>query len=109
MYFWSYRNEGAFHEKVTNTILDDIVAATQPRFMPHHRQLVRARRHLHQRGRRAPPEGLEAAARGRPARGGREPSCRRRATGRRLAGPTRSTTCDVRPSRIDGHGVFAAA
>ena len=31
-YFWSYRNEGAFHEKVTNTILDDIVAATQPRF-----------------------------------------------------------------------------
>jgi len=33
MYFWSYRNEGAFHEKVTNTILDDIVAATRPRFI----------------------------------------------------------------------------
>ena len=33
MYFWSYRNEGAFHEKVTNTILDDIVAATDPRFI----------------------------------------------------------------------------
>jgi 7-cyano-7-deazaguanine reductase len=33
MYFWSYRNEGAFHEKVTNTILDDIVAATHPRFI----------------------------------------------------------------------------
>ena len=33
MYFWSYRNEGAFHEKVTNTILDDIVEATQPRFI----------------------------------------------------------------------------
>lgn len=32
MYFWSYRNEGAFHERVTNTILDDIVKATQPRF-----------------------------------------------------------------------------
>jgi len=32
MYFWSYRNEGAFHEKVTNTILDDIVEATKPRF-----------------------------------------------------------------------------
>ena len=31
-YFWSYRNEGAFHEKVTNTILSDIVAAIQPRF-----------------------------------------------------------------------------
>jgi 7-cyano-7-deazaguanine reductase len=33
LYFWSYRNEGAFHESVTNTILDDIVAATQPRFV----------------------------------------------------------------------------
>ena len=33
MYFWSYRNEGAFHEKVTNTILDDIVNATNPRFV----------------------------------------------------------------------------
>ena len=33
MYMWSYRNEGAFHEKVTNTILDDIVAATDPRFV----------------------------------------------------------------------------
>ena len=32
-YFWSYRNEGAFHEKVTNTILDDIVKATAPRFV----------------------------------------------------------------------------
>jgi 7-cyano-7-deazaguanine reductase len=30
-YFWSYRNEGAFHEAVTNQILDDIVAATAPR------------------------------------------------------------------------------
>jgi 7-cyano-7-deazaguanine reductase len=33
MYFWSYRNEGAFHEKVTNKILDDIVAVTDPRFI----------------------------------------------------------------------------
>ncbi len=33
MYFWSYRNEGAFHEKVTNTILDDIVRVTKPRFV----------------------------------------------------------------------------
>ena len=32
MYLWSYRDEGAFHEKVTNDILDDIVAATEPRF-----------------------------------------------------------------------------
>jgi len=33
MYFWSYRNEGAFHEKVTNDILDDLVKATDPRFV----------------------------------------------------------------------------
>ncbi len=33
MYFWSYRNEGAFHEAVTNTILDDIVHASRPRFV----------------------------------------------------------------------------
>ena len=33
MYFWSFRNEGAFHEGVTNTILDDIVAATRPRYI----------------------------------------------------------------------------
>jgi 7-cyano-7-deazaguanine reductase len=33
LYFWSYRNEGAFHEAVTNQILDDIVAATKPRFI----------------------------------------------------------------------------
>ncbi len=32
MYFWSYRNEGAFHEKVTNTVLDDLVRAIAPRF-----------------------------------------------------------------------------
>ena len=35
-YFWSYRNEGAFHEKVTNTILDDIVRAIAPRFIRIH-------------------------------------------------------------------------
>jgi 7-cyano-7-deazaguanine reductase len=33
LYMWSYRNEGAFHEKVTNQILNDLVKATQPRFM----------------------------------------------------------------------------
>ena len=32
LYAWSYRNEGAFHEKVTNAILDDIVAAVAPRY-----------------------------------------------------------------------------
>ncbi|MCA1804539.1 MAG: preQ(1) synthase [Xanthomonadaceae bacterium] len=33
LYVWSYRDEGAFHEAVTNRILDDLVAATRPRFM----------------------------------------------------------------------------
>jgi 7-cyano-7-deazaguanine reductase len=33
LYIWSFRNEGAFHEAVTNRILDDLVRATQPRFM----------------------------------------------------------------------------
>ena len=32
LYLWSYRDEGAFHEDVTNRILDDIIAATQPRW-----------------------------------------------------------------------------
>ncbi len=33
LYYWSYRNEGAFHEAVTNQILDDLVAACAPRRM----------------------------------------------------------------------------
>ena len=33
LYFWSYRDEGAFHEAVTNQILSDLVAAISPRFM----------------------------------------------------------------------------
>jgi len=33
LYVWSFRNEGAFHEAVTNRILDDLVKATEPRFM----------------------------------------------------------------------------
>ena len=32
-YIWSYRDEGCFHEAVTNKILDDLVQATEPRFM----------------------------------------------------------------------------
>lgn len=32
-YLWSFRNEGAFHEKVTNQILNDLVKATSPRWM----------------------------------------------------------------------------
>jgi len=33
LYVWSFRNEGAFHEAVTNRILEDLVKAAQPRFM----------------------------------------------------------------------------
>ena len=33
LYVWSFRDEGAFHEAVTNQILADMVAACQPRFM----------------------------------------------------------------------------
>jgi 7-cyano-7-deazaguanine reductase len=32
LYVWSYRDQGAFHEAVTNAILDDVVAACEPRF-----------------------------------------------------------------------------
>ncbi len=33
LYLWSFRNEGAFHEAVTNRILDDIAGACRPRFI----------------------------------------------------------------------------
>ncbi|HEY0707641.1 MAG TPA: preQ(1) synthase [Polyangia bacterium] len=33
LYLWSYRDSGAFHEAVTNGILDDLVAAVAPRRM----------------------------------------------------------------------------
>lgn len=33
LYIWSFRDEGAFHEDVTNRILADLVAAIRPRFM----------------------------------------------------------------------------
>ena len=33
LYTWSFRDEGCFHEAVTNRILDDLVAATNPKFM----------------------------------------------------------------------------
>jgi len=33
LYAWSYRDQGAFHEAVTNRILDDLVRALKPRFM----------------------------------------------------------------------------
>lgn len=33
LYVWSYRDEGAFHEAVTNRILGDLVATLHPKFM----------------------------------------------------------------------------
>src|ERR671925_879243 len=33
LYLWSYRDEGAFHEAVTNRIADDLIAALDPRFI----------------------------------------------------------------------------
>ncbi len=33
LYMWSFRNEGAFHEAVTNRIVDELSAAAQPRFL----------------------------------------------------------------------------
>ena len=33
LYMWSYREEGAFHEAVTNKILEDLVDACAPRFL----------------------------------------------------------------------------
>ena len=36
MYMWSYRDQGAFHEAVTNQILADLWQAAAPRFMRIH-------------------------------------------------------------------------
>lgn len=33
LYLWSFRDEGTFHEAVTNRICDDIVAAIQPQWI----------------------------------------------------------------------------
>ena len=33
LYMWSFREQGAFHEDITNQILSDLVTATDPRFM----------------------------------------------------------------------------
>ena len=33
LYVWSYRNEGVFHEAVTNKILDDLVTILKPRYL----------------------------------------------------------------------------
>ena len=49
LYLWSYRHEGAFHEDVTNRILDDFVAAAGAALDRGDRRLQRARRHQDRR------------------------------------------------------------
>lgn len=33
LYMWAFREQGAFHEAITNEILDDLVKVTSPHFM----------------------------------------------------------------------------
>ena len=33
LYLWSFRNDGIFYERAVNRILDDLVAASKPKFM----------------------------------------------------------------------------
>src|SRR5882757_4650413 len=33
LYLWSFRNDGIFYERAVNTILDDLVASSSPRWM----------------------------------------------------------------------------
>jgi 7-cyano-7-deazaguanine reductase len=33
LYLWSYRDEGTFHEAVTNKIANDLIAALEPRYL----------------------------------------------------------------------------
>ena len=61
LYIWSYRNEGAFHEAVTNRILDDLVGGNAAALHALDREVLRARRHLHHRRRRAPTARLATA------------------------------------------------
>ena len=70
LYMWSFREVGAFHEDVTNRILDELVRVTAPKFMRLSAEVERARRHLHHGGRRASRPGLDRGrGTGRPALG----------------------------------------
>ena len=63
LYIWSFRNRGAFHEAVTNEILQDLVKATAPRFMRLLAKFNVRGGHLHQRNRRASRRRLAARRR----------------------------------------------
>ncbi len=47
LYLWSYRDEGAFHEAVTNRIADDLISAHRSALHRGGRRFLRARRHQH--------------------------------------------------------------
>ena len=49
LYLWSYRNAGAFHEEVTNRILDDLVSVCRPVRIRVVGRFSRARRNPHRR------------------------------------------------------------
>lgn len=40
LYIWSFRDVGAFHEAVTNAMLDDLVAACSPRYARDRKSVV---------------------------------------------------------------------
>ena len=83
LYLWSYRDEGAFHEAVTNRILDDLVAAVSPRRARIEGRLQRARRHHDDDRRRAREVAVDNGPAARTAR--RRRPCRRRSRPRRAA------------------------
>lgn len=60
LYLWSFRNEGCFHEHLTNIILDDLAKALDPRVVQGRGkfQLPRRNRHTGDGG-----DGAEAVAR----------------------------------------------
>ena len=58
LYIWSFRNEGAFHEAVTNRILDDLVQLDEAAIHSPDGRIQRPRGHLHHGRCRAPPAGL---------------------------------------------------
>ncbi len=64
-YMWSFRDQGAFHEAVTNRILDDADRGAGPALHSRERALVRPWRHLHHRSRRTPQTWLETGGGGR--------------------------------------------
>ena len=61
LYIWSFRDEGAFHEAVTNQILDDLVKATAPNFMRLTAKFMVRGRYLYRCDRAASQAGLAGA------------------------------------------------